>query len=226
MSIIKICLSPFEPNVAIAEGLTISVSPPYTSDKVTVTINPNITDYIESKTEENVKIAQFIEHRASDETITTMLDIQNHPEQLFSYGGKRYSIRFMGTSEELREGQKYLSFEFFIDELELKDIQKVGSITFTLNHEHDDWITNKNAYKFKPQILEGIFIQSFKDPDCTLRISINGPLGHSLTFRKDISGITTSKLHVAITWNDALVKLYLDGILAKEENVENNMPNK
>nr|BAM62622.1 hypothetical protein [uncultured microorganism] len=220
---IKICLCPFEPNIAIAEGLVISVSPPYTTDKVTVTINPYVTDYIEGKTEGDIRIAQLIEHRTSDETITTKLDIQHHPEQLFAHGGKLYSIRFMGTSKELREGQEFLSFEFFIDVLELTDVQKESSMTFTLSHEHNDWMTNKNAYKFKPLSIEGVFIQPFKDPDCTFRISINGPLGHSLTLRQNISGITTPKLHVALTWKDSSVKLYLNGELAKEESVEENL---
>lgn len=219
---INICLCPFEPNIAMAEGLVISVSPPYATDKVTVTINPNVTDYIEGKTEGNVQIAQLLEHRASDETIAARLDIQHHPEQLFAYGGKFYSIRFMGTSKELREGREYLSFEFFIDVLELTDVQKEGSMSFTLSHEHNDWITNKNGYRFKPLSIEGIFVQPFKDPDCTFRISINGSLGHSLTFRQDISEITTPKLHVALTWKDALVKLYLNGELAKEERVKEN----
>lgn len=217
---IKICLCPFEPNIATAEGLVISVFPPYTTDKVTITINPNVTDYIEGKTEGNVKIAQLTEQHASDETLTTSLDIQHHPEQLFAYGGKLYSIRFMATSKELREGQEYLSFEFFINVLELTNVQKEGSMTFALSHEHNDWTTNKNAYKFKPLSIEGIFIQPFKDPDCTFRISINGPLGHSLTFRQDISQIITPKLHVVLTWKDASVKLYLNGKLAKEKNVE------
>jgi len=220
--LVNICLCPFEPSIAIAEGLVISVSPPYATDKVTVTINPNITDYFEGKTEGNVQVAQYLEHRSSDETITIRLDMQHHPEQLFAYGGKLYSIRFMGTSKELREGQEYLSFKFLIDILELTDVQKEGSMTFTLSHELNDWTKNKNGYRFKPLSIEGILVQSFKGPDCSLRISINGPLGHSLTFRQDISGIATPKLNVVLTWKDASVKLYLNGKFAKEERVEEN----
>ena len=62
-SLIDICLCSFEPNIAIAEGLVISVSPPYTTDKVNVTINPNVSDYNEGKTEGNVQIAQHLEHQ-------------------------------------------------------------------------------------------------------------------------------------------------------------------
>ena len=126
----------------------------------------------------------------------------------------------MGTSKELREGQEFLSFEFLIDVLELSDIQKEGTMTFTLSHEHSDWITNKNGYRFKPLSKEGLFIQPFKEPDGTFRISINGPLGHSLTLRQDISGISTPKLHVVLTWKDSSLKLYLNGEFSKEKRVE------
>ena len=80
---LKICLCPFEPNIGIVDDLVISVSPPYTENNVTVTINPNVTEYVEGKTEGDVQIAQLMEHRASDETITTKLDVQNNPKQVF-----------------------------------------------------------------------------------------------------------------------------------------------
>jgi len=220
---VKICLCPFEPNIATAEGLVLSVSPPYTTDKVTATINPNVVNYIEGKTEGDVNISQLMEHHVSDETITINFDIVHHPEQVFAYGGKVYSIRFMGTSKELHDGQEYLAFEFFVDVLELTSIQKEGSMTFTLCHQHNDWITNNKGYRFQPLSKEGIFVQPFKDPNKTFKISINGPLGHSLTLRQDVSGITSSKLHVVLTWKDKLVKLYLNGKLVKEEAVEDNL---
>ena len=219
---LKICLCPFEPNIGIVGDLVISVSPPYTENDVTVTINPNITEYVEGKTESDVQIAQLMEHRATDETITTKLDLQNNPKQVFAYGGKIYSIKFIGTSKEPREGQEFLSFEFLIDVLELTDIQKEGSMTFTLSHEHSDWMTNKNGYRFKPLSKEGLFIQPFKEPDGTFRISVNGPLGHSLTLRQDILGISTPKLHVVLTWKDLSLKLYLNGEFYKEKKVEKN----
>jgi len=217
---LKICLCPFESNIATVGDLVISVSPPYTENDVIVTINPTITEYVEGKTEGDVQIAQLMEHRASDETITTKLDLQNNPKQVFAYGGKIYSINFIGTSKESREGQEFLAFEFSIDVLELTDIQNEGSMTFTLSHEHSDWMTNKNGYRFRPLGKEGLFIQPFKEPDGTFKISVNGPLGHSLTLRQDISGISTPKLHVVLTWKDSSLKLYLNGKFSKEKRVE------
>ncbi len=126
----------------------------------------------------------------------------------------------MGTSKVIREGQEFLTFEFFIDELELISTQKTGSITFTLGHSHDNWLTNNSSYIFKPISTEGIFVQSFKDPDGTFRISINGPLGHSLTIRHDISKFSTPKLNIALTWENKSIKLYLNGKLAKEKHVK------
>lgn len=217
---VKICLCPFEPNIANAEGLIISVSAPYSEDEVTVTINPNITDYVEGQNDENINVAQLMRYSSSDETITTKLDLVQNPEQRFAYGGKLRSIRFMGTSKELHEGQEFLSFEFFVDELELTGFQNEGSVAFTLNHEHSDWLTNGNAYKFNPVREQGVFIQASKESDCTFRVSINGPLGHSLTFRHDLSELTTTKLHVALEWKDSAVKLYLNGNLVNEQKIE------
>jgi hypothetical protein len=211
-SLVKICLSPFEPNVATSEGLTISVLPPYSETDVTVNINPNIVNYIEGKTTGKVQLAQMTEQHSTDETFTISLDVRNHPEQRFAYGGNIYNIKFMGTTKEPHEGQDFLSFSFYIDVLELSDIQKEGSVALTLKHENKDWITNNNSYSFKPFSNKDIFFfQVGKDPNKTLRLVANGPLGHYLTFRHNVSDISTPELHVALTWKDSVVKLYLNG---------------
>jgi len=217
---VSICLCPFEPNIATAEDLVLSVSAPYSEKQVTLTINPNITGYIKGKSEGGLHIAQLIESRSTDETVTVKLDVQQHPEQLFAYGGKLHSVRFMGTIKKSYEVQEFLCFNFFVETLELTDVQKEGTAAFTLSHEHGDWMANKHGYNFQPLYVKGILLQPFKDPDGTFRISINGPLGHSLTFRQDVSEITTPKLHVAVTWKDTSVKLYLNSQLATEKQIE------
>lgn len=218
-SLVKICLCPFEPNVATSEGLIVSVLPPYSETEVTVTINPNIVDYVEGKTEGDAQLAQLTEQRSTDETFTIKLDIQHRPEQRFAYGGKIYNIKFMGTTKETHERQDFLSFSFYIDVLELSDVKKEGSIVFTLKQEQKDWITNNKSYRFKPLSQQGIFIQVVKDSNKTLRLTANGPLGHYLTFRHNVSDISTTDLHVALTWKDSVVKLYLNSKSVQELQV-------
>lgn len=219
-SMVKICLCPFEPNIAVSEGLTISVFPPYSATDVTITINPNIVNYVEGQTTGNVQLSQLIEQHSTDETITAKLDIQNHPEQRFAYGGAIYNIKFMGTTQELREGQKFPSFSFHIDTLELSDAQKEGSIVFTLKNKQKDWITNNTGYRFQPLSLKDIyFIEVVKDLNKILRLSINGPLGHYLIFRQNVSSISTPELHVALTWKGSVVKLYLNSKPVQELQV-------
>jgi len=99
-------------------------------------------------------------------------------------------------------------------------VQKEGSVVFTLKHEHKDWITDNNGYRFQPLSQKDIFfIQVVKDPNKTLRISANGPLGHHLIFRQSVSGISTPDLHVAITWKGSVVKLYLNSQQVQELQV-------
>jgi hypothetical protein len=218
-SLVKICLCPFEPNVAVSEGLTISVLPPYSETDVTVNINPNIVNYIEENTIGNAQFAQTTEQHSTDETATIRLDIQNHPEEQFAYGGNFYNIKFMGTTKESHEGQDFPSFSFYIDVLELSDIQKEGSIVFTLKHEHKDWVANNSNYSFRPFRDRGIFAQAVKDPNKTLRLIVNGPLGHYFTFRHNVSDVSTPELQVALTWKDSVVKLYLNSKLIHERQM-------
>ena len=95
-------------------------------------------------------------------------------------------------------------------------LQKEGTIQFKIHHPHSDWITNTNSYRFDPIKQENILVRTFKNNTKVLHIILNGPLGHSVTLRKDISDINTKELYVVITWKDKIINIFLNGKKAIE----------
>lgn len=213
---VKICMSPFEPPLATVEGLSFSMGPRYSAEQVSVTINPNITDYVEGEKKEGLEIAQMVQQDPSVDSFSITLNIKNHPEQKFSFNGIRYSIRFMGTEKEKIKGDEFTSYKFFVDKHELSDIQKEGSFTFNLSHEHKDWITNDNGYDFKSVTYKEIIASTKKNPDSNLILNLNGPLGFSTVFKQSIKDYKTDVIHVAVTWKGSAIKLYFNGEFIEE----------
>jgi hypothetical protein len=216
---VKICLCPFEPNLAVAGSLLIAVSPPYTDESVTVELNPKITKYTEGDSGGGVQIAQLTVQQSSDETIRINLHIANHPEQTLSYDGHNYTIRLMRISTEKREGQDFRTFEFFVDESELREIQMEGTFSCRISAPDADWPSNSREYRFPPVTGEGILVQVVKDTKRTLHVCVNGPLGQSIVFREDTSTLVTPKLHIALTWKDSTLELYLNGKLTQKRQI-------
>lgn len=215
----SICLSPYDSPIEVIDNLVVSISAPYTENSVAVVINPNIIDYEEKKSDPNLNIAQMMVMKDTDETIKTMLNLAGHPEQRFSYGGSNYNLKFLSTSKINKEGQDFLSFNFNLETYELTSLQKVGSVIFSIGHPHPDWISNRNGYKFGPFQFGNLYVTTFKDPDGMLRILLNGFLGQNITLRKSISDLKTEKLRVAITWENDIMKLYINGQIALEQSM-------
>lgn len=216
----KICMCPFEPPVAVAEGLSFYLFPPFNEKMATLKINPNISDYKDVDRQPGIEIAQFVQKSPSEDTITVELNIEGQHEQAFVFGGISYSIKLMKTSMETREGQDFLTFEFYLDTFDLTDFQNEGTVRFKPSHEHEDWVTNQNGYSFSPIIKNGVFVQLLKNPDRTIDLILNGPLGHFLKIHHDISSITTPVLDILLTWKSKTITLYLNGEIAQEKSVD------
>jgi hypothetical protein len=91
------------------------------------------------------------------------------------------------------------------------DLAREGTISYFAKGEHSDWATNNNSYNF-PNVEQGpIIVSSRKNPDKTVFVQINGPFGNSYDFREPIPLCDARGLHVAITWANNEVILYLNG---------------
>lgn len=102
-----------------------------------------------------------------------------------------------------------------VDNMSLKD---GGTITFRPKHDNSDWTTDDNIYRFPPFERGGIGVQATKMADCTLAVKVTGPLGGVFLFKVDMPG--ANHLQVTVTWKLPDVKLYLNGLLAASQSVE------
>lgn len=99
------------------------------------------------------------------------------------------------------------------------DYEKEGTIEFWIRHEHKDWTTNANGYKFEEFEAFGIKVRVIKHPDNTLQIDLNGAHGKHYSMRERMP--VPKKEHegevfVAITWNKNQVIFYLNGKPVKD----------
>ncbi len=84
-----------------------------------------------------------------------------------------------------------------------------GTIAFWMNHDHPDWATNNNAYKFGPFNQGAIGVSAFKNADRTLEIRFAAEhFGH--TFRGPMPTPSDKGVHVRITWENEIT-LYVNG---------------
>ena len=99
----------------------------------------------------------------------------------------------------------------------LKDI---GSMVFELSHEHKDWPTNSSGYNFDIVQLQEISAKATKHSDKTVEIKLTGPFDKTFVFRRPIPPCDQRGLHVAMTWADNKVQLYLNGKPEDSKTVE------
>lgn len=97
-----------------------------------------------------------------------------------------------------------------------------GSIVFQVRHHHKDWATNSSCYNFRTTKLklEGISVKTTKHPDKTVEIKLIRLSGKTFTFRNPVPACDERGLHVAITWKEDKVKLYLNGQLVETKSNE------
>ena len=91
----------------------------------------------------------------------------------------------------------------------MADLQKEGTISFKLLHEHKDWTTNAESYKFGPfGDRKTLDISAFKKADRTLEIrcafehffhTFSGPMPEE------------SPVSIVVTWGKKEIKLYVNG---------------
>ena len=86
-----------------------------------------------------------------------------------------------------------------------------GSIATFLRHENPNWPTNRAVYHFPEITSGGITFNAMKNYDRTVTIFIDGPFGNPYEFKEPIPPCDERGLHVAVTWSNNEVILYLNG---------------
>ena len=91
-------------------------------------------------------------------------------------------------------------------------MQDRGAMSFKISHEHVDWMTNAQRYKFGP-FGDGktLDIAVFKNPDLSLEVRIAFE-HHSHTFSGPIADFAGPELSVGFSWNPDEIKLFIDGV--------------
>lgn len=90
-------------------------------------------------------------------------------------------------------------------------LKNEGSIVFELKHEHKDWSTNSSSYNFRGIEQGDISAEAKKHSDKTIEIKLTGPFDKTFVFKNPIPPCDQRGLHVAMTWKDEKVELYLNG---------------
>ncbi len=88
-----------------------------------------------------------------------------------------------------------------------------GTVEFWVRHDHADWMTNSNSYRFGPFSASWMSVQVEKHPDGMVDVSLSGVFGEDFGFRHPIP--QGEALHIAISWEKPTVSLYFSGKLVK-----------
>jgi len=95
-----------------------------------------------------------------------------------------------------------------------------GTIVFRLQHQHKDCATNSAGYNFGIIKADDISAEAAKHSDKTLEIKLTGSFDKNFTFRNPIPPSDEGGLHVAMTWKEDKVQLYLNGQLVETKEAE------
>jgi len=90
-------------------------------------------------------------------------------------------------------------------------MQDHGTISFKISHEHADWMTNSQSYKFGP-FGDGktLDVTVFKNCDLSLEVRIAFE-HHSDTFSGPIADFSGPELSVIFSWDPDGITLFIDG---------------
>ena len=102
----------------------------------------------------------------------------------------------------------------------MAELDKEGSVTFWLKHEHLGWSTNNANYNFGPFTFGPIEVHAQKFSDQTIEIRMSGPFGKTEFGKQKSPRVDAKGLFVAITWKDRDIRLYLAGKEVEHQHLE------
>jgi hypothetical protein len=91
-------------------------------------------------------------------------------------------------------------------------VEQEGSIAFRLRHNDPDWATNDKTYRFNTIETGPVRAWAMKKGDGTVEFHVSGPLKSEIVLEGRMPQLTTSDLHVVITWSQKQVQLYLNAV--------------
>ncbi len=113
---IKLVSSPFQPPIETAGDLVVKLSVPYSSDKVTIEVNPNVRDYNEKDDKPSVKVRQVTVTTKTEDTRTLQFDFIKNKIKTCEVCGKNYEFELVDIGKITQEGQAFPTFSFLIRE--------------------------------------------------------------------------------------------------------------
>ena len=115
--LIKLSNSPFNPNLETFENMVIKLHVPYSSNDVTIQINPNIVGYREKQDSPNMKIRQFSVTIPTEDTKFLKFDFKDNNVHKIQIENNTFEIKLMTIGKENIQGQDFTYFEFFVMKL-------------------------------------------------------------------------------------------------------------
>ena len=114
--LIKLTSSPFQPPLETAGDLVVKLSVPYSSDKVTIEVNPFVRDYAENQDKPSVKVRQVMVTTKTGDTKTLQFDFIKNKIKNCQVCGKNYEIELVDIGKTNEKGQDFPTFSFLIRE--------------------------------------------------------------------------------------------------------------
>ena len=108
--LVKLTLSPFNPNFEIVDNLVMRVNVPYSDQSVTMQFNPNVQDYKEQADQPGVQVRQVTVTTSTDQTQTLSFDFKENNIHDVTIENAKYTIKLMS----IRKEEGFFCFEFFV----------------------------------------------------------------------------------------------------------------
>lgn len=101
----------------------------------------------------------------------------------------------------------------------MADIIKEGTVAFFAQHDHQDWDTNANSYKFPKLDKYGVSVEATKERDCTFKVVVDGALGKRFVFQRPTPQLGPDGVHVIVRWSGTHIDLILNGAVVETKTV-------
>lgn len=100
----------------------------------------------------------------------------------------------------------------------MKNLQQTGTVAFKISHADWDWAFNDRVYKFGPCGDEKTLdVVAIKNADRTLEIRVAFEHWWHTFAGPTPTPSSSGEIHIAVTWDSKLIKLYVQGDLIASE---------
>ena len=112
--LIKISMSPLNPNVEPFDNMVMKVSGAYSENNVTIQFNPNIVHYQEKQDSSNIKIRQMTITQPTSDTKVLSFDFGKNNIHKIQIENNNFEVKLMNIGKEKFEDQNFLYFELLV----------------------------------------------------------------------------------------------------------------